>query len=54
MLVMEVEVGKAVYLAYNIFGTNIFVLQIAYRSLGFLLNSPNHVTTSWRVNVFKA
>ena len=38
ILVMEVEVGKAVYLSYNIFTTNttdIFVLQIGYRSLGF-------------------
>ena len=30
ILVMEVVVGKAVYLACNIFTTDIFVLQIAY------------------------
>ena len=40
---MKVEEGKAVYIAYNIFITNIFVLQIAYRSLGFLPNSPKFI-----------
>ena len=40
---MEVEVGKAVYVAYNIFTTNIFVLQIGYCSLGFWPNSPKFI-----------